>query len=304
MKKQNNENLKNMKIKYTIVALALIAASCSSENILREEKVAKPFTITVSLPEEDNSTTRATYTRDESGMHKGIWNDGDALSVVFEIDGQYHAEKFELESKSEDSRKATFAAPATTKLPEKGSVTVGVYYPYRPANNPNYPGIPCFELNNSVNSDNLQGMGNYTLLYTTGIKITNRKIYPITFSNAGTSFIRLPKNLQIFTEHNETTTITREDLKINDFSLALYKPTELTLDNKGRIIVQSSTQIKNGILQSDVYLPFLIKEDYTSTADLDIWISGTRYSWTLPSRTVSSGKVYTVKQDKISPEVY
>ena len=64
-------------------------------------------------------------------------------------------------------------------------------------------------------------MGNYTLLYTTGIKITNRKIYPITFSNAGTSFIRLPQNLQIFTEHNETTTIPREDLKINDFSLAL-----------------------------------------------------------------------------------
>lgn len=68
--------------------------------------------------------------------------------------------------------------------------------------------------------------------------------------------------------------------------------------------MQSSAQIKNGILQSDVYLPFLIKEDYTGTADLDIWISGTRFSWTLPSRTVSSGKVYTVKQDKISPEKY
>ena len=163
-----------MKInKLFFAALALMAASCTNHNLIDDVTEAKPLTITVTLPDEAPAT-RITYDFDVlNGVYKGVWNDGDALSVVYKIGGQVYNDKFELATKSADGRTATFTAPATTQLPATGTATVGVFYPYRPMNS-SYNAPTIGMNNNFVASDNLAGMGNYCILYATNLTVTNR----------------------------------------------------------------------------------------------------------------------------------
>ena len=259
----------------------------------------------MTLPDKAQANTRITYALDVDGIYKSVWNDGDALSVVYETGGQRYNDKFELATKSADGRTATFTAPATTQLPATGTATVGVFYPYREAKHSNYPNIPSFMMLNpeDVTSDNLAGIGNYSIFYATGLTVTNRQMPLINLSNAGTSFLRLPQGLQIFNNHTGTAEITEEILDINGFYLALYEPTAFNITSFINAVFVSpaadNAKVMDGVLQRDVFIPFLIKEDYTNTADLHLEIDGTQYSWTLPSRTISAGRVYTVKPDKM-----
>ena len=293
-----------MKInKLFFAVLALMAASCTNHNLIDDVTEAKPLTITVTLPDEAPAT-RITYDFDVvNGVYKGVWNDGDALSVVYKIGGQVYNDKFELATKSVDGRTATFTAPATTQLPATGTATVGVFYPYMPMD-PNYNAPTISMTNNSeVTSDNLAGMGNYCILYATNLTVTNRQMPLINLSNVATSFLRLPQGLQIFNNHTGTVKINREKLKANGFYLGIYKPDNfsiLSYNNGVSVFPENFAEIKDGILQRDVFIPIMIKEDYTGTAELTLRIDGLGYySWTLPSRTISAGKVYTVKQDKM-----
>lgn len=292
-----------MKInKLFFAVLALMAASCTNHNLIDDVTEAKPLTITVTLPDEAPAT-RITYDLDVvNGVYKGVWNDGDALSVVYKIGGQVYNDKFELATKSVDGRTATFTAPATTQLPATGTATVGVFYPYMPMD-PNYNAPTISMTNNSeVTSDNLAGMGNYCILYATNLTVTNRQMPLINLSNVATSFLRLPQGLQIFNNHTGTTSIEMEILKANGFYYGMYKPDDffiLSYDSGVNVFPKNFAEIKDGILQRDVFIPIMIKEDYTGTAELTLWVDGTGYSWTLPSRTISAGKVYTVKQEKM-----
>ena len=290
-----------MKInKLFFAALALMAASCTNHNLIDDVTEATPLTITVTLPDEAPAT-RITYDLDVvNGVYKGVWNDGDALSVVYKIRGQVYNDKFELATKSADGRTATFTAPATTQLPATGTATVGVFYPYRPMNS-SY-NAPTISMNNNfVASDNLAGMGNYCILYATNLTVTNRQMPLINLSNVATSFLRLPQGLQIFNNHTGTARIEKEKLKANGFYLGVYKPGDFFITSYTygvSVDPENPAEIKDGILQRDVFIPIMIKEDYTGTAKLDLYLGGW-YSWTLPSRTISAGKVYTVKQDKM-----
>ncbi len=293
-----------MKInKLFFAALALMAASCTNHNLIDDVTEAKPLTITVTLPDEAPAT-RITYDFDVlNGVYKGVWNDGDALSVVYKIGGQVYNDKFELATKSADGRTATFTAPATTQLPATGTATVGVFYPYRQSNESysNHPTI-CMLNNYDVTSDNLAGMGNYCILYATNLTVTNRQIPLINLSNVATSFLRLPQGLQIFNNHTGTAEIWNEKLKANGFYLGWYAPEDFFItsyDTGVKVNPNNSAEIKDGILQRDVFIPIMIKENYTGTAELMLSVNGSHYSWTLPSRTISAGKVYTVKQDKM-----
>lgn len=286
-------------------ALALLAASCTNENLTQDTPEAKPLTLTVTLPEKAGADTRITYTRDVDNVYKSVWNDGDALSVVYEIGTNRYVDKFTLASKSADGRTATFSAPADTHLPATGTVTVGVYYPYRePDTNTGYRGLALFLMKNSgeVTTDNLEGMGNYSVFYATNITVVNQQMPRLNLSNPGTSFLRLPQGLRIFNNHTGTKSIFSEKLKANGFYLAIYKPTNFDIrnyDSGVEVYPSVEAEIKDGVLQRDVFIPILIKEDYTGTAQLELVIGENSYTWTLPSRTISAGKVYTVKQEKM-----
>lgn len=291
-----------MKInRFFLAAFALLAASCNNDKMIEDTPEAKPLTITVTLPDEAPAT-RITYDLVD-GIYKGVWNDGDALSVVYKIGDQVYNDKFELASKSEDGRTAKFTAPATTQLPADGTATVGVYYPYRPIDE-SYS-HPVFSMTNNafrVTSDDLAGIGNYCVLYATNLTVTNRQMPLINLSNVATSFLRLPQGLQIFSNHTGTVKISMEELKANGFYLGVYEPDNfhiMSYDYGVSVYPKNSAEIKDGILQRDVFIPIMIKEDYTGTAELKLWIGSEEYVWTLPSRTISAGKVYTVKQDKM-----
>ncbi len=292
--------------RFFFAAFALLAASCTNENQTQDTPEAKPLTLTVTLPEKANADTRITYALDVDNVYKSVWNYNDALSVVYEIGTNRYVEKFTLAFKSADGRTATFSAPADTHLPANGTVTVGVYYPYRGAagNNNYYAGSALFTMNNmnDVTTDNLEGIGDYSVFYATNITIANQEIPRLNLSNPGTSFLRLPQGLQIFSNHTGTSKINYEKLKANGFYLATYDPTTFNIRNYDfgvEVFPSVEAEIKNGVLQRDVFIPILIKEDYTGTAELKLTIDGTEYSWTLPSRTISAGKVYTVKPDKM-----
>ena len=293
-----------MKInRFFLAIFALLAASCNNDKMIEDTPEAKPLTITVALPDEAPAT-RITYDLDADGIYKGVWNDGDALSVVYKIGDQVYNDKFELASKSEDGRTAKFTAPATTQLPADDTATVGVYYPYRPSD-PGYSNHPTIVMTNNFNvtSDNLAGIGNYCILYATNLTVTNRQMPLINLSNVATSFLRLPQGLQIFNNHTGTVKINREDLKANGFYMGIYKPDNFSImsyNNGVSVFPENFAEIKDGILQRDVFIPIMIKEDYTGTAELTLRIDGLGYySWTLPSRTISAGKVYTIKQEKM-----
>jgi hypothetical protein len=149
-------------------------------------------------------------------------------------------------------------------------------------------------------------MGNYCILYATNLTVTNRQMPLINLSNVATSFLRLPQGLQIFNNHTGTARIVMETLKANGFYLGVYEPDDfliLSYDSGVKVFPKKNfAEIKDGILQRDVFIPIMIKEDYTGTAELTLWVGGTGYLWTLPSRTISAGKVYTVKQDKMSAQ--
>lgn len=307
----NQTFFKTMKAKlFFLATLALVAASCS-KNAETPEATPRTVTLTATLPA-DEPEGRLAYTRGESGTYKAKWNEGDALSVVYKLDKKNFNDKFSVSSISTDGRTATFTC-RESNLPASGTVAAGIYYPYRPANNNGYI-FPVINMSNpgEVASDTREGMGNYAVFYALGVEATDAKFpHTIELTGRGSSFVRIAKGTPLFTGAPEEAKIIGEQLKVNGRHFAVYEPMEYFLPdytNYIKIFLPSPeyphAKIKNGVLQRDLYIPFIIKEAYSGTAELKVNPgSGKWYTWIFPF-DAKQAMVCTVPASKITPQAW
>lgn len=269
--------------------------SCSSEDVeVSGITSVKPHRVSITV----STGTDETFTRMSMGAdYKMTWSDGDALSVVYSIDGTNYADKFVLESKSTDGKTGTFTCESSN-LPTSGNTTVGVYYPWRSIDQ-SYSS-PIFNLYNEsdVTSDTMESMGSYALMYALNITATNGRLpESINLSTKGVCFLHIPAGLTLFTGASGTHNIIREDIDVNSNYFVVYGPTECYIpdykDCCRVFLLTAEAKVIDGVLQRDIYVPFFPSATAIE-ATVALYVSNVKFSWTLPSRSYTAGKIYKV----------
>lgn len=299
-------------------ALGCVAAlsACTGND---EPQVAQQETRTVTFSlNVEQAATRAEYS-DNGTAYQFSWTDGDALSVVYEEDGEVKNAKFTVSNASGGSADITGELPATV-------TTVGVYYPYIEKSSI-AGGQSGYYFSDSDNGDfvNQSGLGNlgaYGCLGAVGVTVTDGALPATVKMQHLTSFLHFPAGYQFFKEDDTTTSlnqyITLQAIVGSTMHCGqvTYSPTAFAFPTQASItmymkatgenfngLTATAVAVSDGKIQSDIYLPFFLSESKELVMALTVWKTMySNVSWSkgsdAPTGTFEPGYVYTVGADK------